>query len=306
MNKLLSTFPLKKYPTQLSVQDRLKLLKHIEHHQSFENIQQESNIPESVLINEIVNFFRLGFTISKVHLFDLVHVDKASLTFIKENATDDDLNQLDDIGAIRGKFCDHTKITDRMLLLTLQYLKVRKFLTIIKVPFFDVDFNQFNNVEYLIKEKEIVSVSSSTTALSAIDRLSSIPITPATSQFSIADTDKLRPSTSSSIAKFEYKPLSDKKISSESNIQNRQQDKPATKPAPPPKSLSSTGWIETKPSKRLAVKTTSKVKYLSDSDDGTDEPADKRRATQPTNVQRKLPQWISTKSSVDSKSNSRR
>lgn len=303
MNKLLSTFPLKKYPTQLTVADRMKLLELIENHQSFEDIQRESNIPESVLINEIVNFLRLGFSITKMHLFHLVHVDDESLAFIRGKATDEDLSQIDDISAIRDKYCDHTKITDRMLILTLHYLKVRNFLTIFKVPFFDVDSNEFINVEYLIKEKECVTVSAYP-MMSAFDRLSSIAMASTVSQFSIPDKEKLMPSTSrasepcSSAKLNEFRPLSENKISS--SIQNRQQNQPATKTVPV-KSVSSTGWIQTKPSKRLIVKSTSKVTYLSDSDDGTNEPAKKQKNSHPTNVQRVLPQWISTKSSQDSK-----
>lgn len=254
-------------------------------------------------MNEIVNFLRLGFALTKVHLFHLVHIDGQNLAFIKENATDNDLNQLDDIAAIRGKFCDHTKITDRMLILSLQYLKVRNFLKIIKVPFFDVDWNEFVNVEYLIKEKEPVSFSSPS-MMSAIDRLSSVTMTSTVPQFSIANSELLTPSTSSisneKIHAFEYKPLSDNKIPSQPSKQSQ--------PANPVKSLQSTGWIETKPSKRMAVKSTSKVQYLSDSDDEMNAPAEKRKSSQPTNAQRALPQWISTKSSHGSKpkSNSRR
>lgn len=304
MNNLLSTHPLKKYPSQLIPADRLQLLKRIDSLQSLKDIQQEFDLPHSVLIEETANFMRLGFSVSKLHLFHLVRVNDEILAFIRDKTTSDDLDKLNAIEEIRGKYCDHSKITDEMLQLTLHYLKVRQFLNLIKIPYFDVDTNQFNNVESLISETIIANVQSTPKQMSTIDRLAMIPSASTTIQTSTSKS--ARSAQSSSDVTLHNNDKKEDKSSEQSKNDSKQPKKSVSHLSSinPGRNLHDsakhatikpTGWIQTKPLKRLVVTSTSKTKYLSDSDDEVDKLDAKRKNVQSKGSQQTLPQWISTK-----------
>lgn len=302
MNNLLSTHPLKKYPSQLLAQDRLQLLKRIDSLQSLKDIQQEFDLPHSALIEETANFMRLGFSVSKLHLFHLVQVNDEMLAFIRDKTTNDDLDKLNNIKEIRGKYCDHSKITDQMLQLTLHYLKIRQFLNLIKIPYFDVDSNQFNNVENFISETTIVNVQSSPKLMGTIDRLAMIPT--ASTVIQISRNKIVKPLESPSVTSYNSCKKEEKSSIIRNESEQQRKNAPSLSSLYPGRNLpsstknitvKSTGWIQTKPSKRLIVKSSSKTKYLSDSDDEVDKIDAKRKNVQPEGSQRTMSQWISTK-----------
>lgn len=313
MSKLLSTYPLKKYPSQLTQQDQLRLLKLIEKQHSLEDLEPSFNLTNIQLTNEIANFMRLGFSITKLHLFHLVRLDEAGFAYIQDLTTRDDLYSIDDLDAIRDKYAGYKAITDQKLLLALQYIKVRNFLkSIIKVPYYDVDAKEFHNVEVLMVDRDIASTSPST-IISAVDRLSTLPT--ALTLASTASSSKNNMTASSSetqigasnvaetISKFEApkKVVLDNKDPSQASAWNRLLNVPESRAGPT--KMVAAGWIETKPSKRLVVKATSRVQYLSDSDsDENSQPEAKRKSSQ---TERTIPQWISTSSARQPKAGSR-
>lgn len=255
---------------------------------------------------------RLGFSITKLHLFHLVRLNEAGFAYIHEQTiTGDDLYSIDNLDAIRDKYSGYKAIDDRKLLLALHYIKVRNFLkSMVKVPYFDVDARELHNVEVLMQDKDIATTSS-TTIMSAVDRLSTLPtaLTSAEGGGSKSAASAAATSTASqhntinlanvigaeALSKFEapQKVLLDNRNATVPSSWNRQRGVLDAK-AGPVKAIASTGWIQTNPTKRLVVKATSKVQYLSDSDgdeDTNSQPDAKRKNSQ---TERAVPQWISS------------
>lgn len=137
-----------------------KLQKFINEKNSLRIIQKELNLSEAELVDEIIILIRTGCPIQRHHLFHLVGVDDGMFTFIKDQTTDEDLSNFDNLDQIKGKFCENTKITETMLILVLNYIKVRQLMETMKVPYFDIDENKLMNGKALL-DTEITGFSNS-------------------------------------------------------------------------------------------------------------------------------------------------
>lgn len=118
------------------------------------------NHTEPKIIDEIVILIRSGFLITKTHLAHLVGANDEILKYLKSNVTDEDILNSDNVSEVKAKFDTNPRITEQMLILVLNYLKVRQFLCSIKVPYFDVDENQLINGSALLESKTVVKVNS--------------------------------------------------------------------------------------------------------------------------------------------------
>lgn len=278
MSKLLRKFPLRVKPTKLTPATQSKLQRLINDKNFIETIQKEINLSESEVIDEIIILIRSGCPIQKTHLFQLVGVDDGMIDFIKNQATDEDLASLDDLSEIKDKFCSTTRITEQMLTLVLNFLKVRQLMKAMNVPYFDIDENKLMNGNALLDPERITcllkeSKEPETNGEETYEKKSSIKEFEykASCSRNVMTVDSSKPLQTSQklnqtndIKKFEAKePI---------QLLKRTIDA-AQKPKP----------IVNAP-KRMTVRAASKVEYLNSSDSDS-EPETKR----------KVPQWISTK-----------
>lgn len=158
MSKLLKTYPLKTKSSQLPPQEARQFHRLIRDNQSLKSICQQMRRSELEIIDEIIILIRTGFVITKTHLEYLVGVTDEILRYLKSNLTDEDFMNLDNIGGVKAKFSTNPHITEQMLALVLNYLKVRQFLRSINIPFFDVDENQLVNGGVLLGSKTIEKI----------------------------------------------------------------------------------------------------------------------------------------------------
>lgn len=158
MSKLLKTYPLKTKSSQLPPQETRQFHRLIRDNQSLKSICQQMRRTELEIIDEIVILIRTGFVITKTHLEYLVGITDEILKYLKSNLTDEDFMNLDNIGEVKAKFPTNPQITEQMLALVLNYLKIRQFLRSINIPFFDVDENQLVNGSVLLGSKTIEKI----------------------------------------------------------------------------------------------------------------------------------------------------
>lgn len=303
----MGTYPLRKYPTQITLQEQLKLIKFIDKKLSFEDLLPLFELSEPDLIKEIVTFIRLGFLFTKRHLFHLVQLTEADFTYIREQSTTDDIIS-DDLNEIKDKYANYKPITDLKLHFTLQYLRVRNRLNYINVPYYDVDLNELHNIDKLLDIKD-VQRDSITNKLNAFDRLASLP--KANSSLGSSSSTNIEPIKRSEdiiaeiMASFEVpkKATIDNKTESQlSTLNSRVENVSKVKPGRE-RVVAPTGWIQTKPVKRTAMTIKSKVQYLDSSESDSEEnrpPAVKKSSSQSGRV---LPQWMSSKGSSQERRN---
>lgn len=160
LSKILRQFPLRVKTSKLTPVTQSKLQKLINEKKSLEIIQNDLDLSEADAIDEIIILMRTGCPIQKHHLFHLVGVDDGMFTFIKDRATEDDLSNLDNLNEIKAKCCETTKITEPMLRLVLNYLKIRQLMETMNVPYFDIDENKLMNGNTLL-DAEIKQFSDS-------------------------------------------------------------------------------------------------------------------------------------------------
>lgn len=160
LSQILQKFPLRVKTSKLTPVTHSKLQKFINEKNSLANIQKELSLSEADAIDEIIILIRSGCPIQRHHFFHLVGVDDGMFTFIKDQANNENLSNLDNLDEFKGKFCEKTKITETMLILVLNYLKVRQLMETMKVPYFDIDENKLMNGKALL-DTEITGFSNS-------------------------------------------------------------------------------------------------------------------------------------------------
>lgn len=156
LSKLLRTIPLTTQPTKLSEQNTRQLKDLINENQSVASIATRMAFSSSEIVDEIVILIRSGFPITKTHLLHLLGVTDEMLIYINETVTSDDFATLSDISLIKGKFSNNPAISEQVLALVMNYLKVRQFFTSIGQPFFDIDKNQLVNGDALVRTMPVL------------------------------------------------------------------------------------------------------------------------------------------------------
>lgn len=132
------------------MQQRLRTL--IDSHTSLARIAQVTGLRDDAAVAEIIILLRSGYHITKIHLMHLVGVDDGIFSHIKALAAPADFHLLDSIDRIKAKFCANTKITDQMLVLVLNYLRVRQYLKMANMPYFDPDEDKLMNAEIFLRK----------------------------------------------------------------------------------------------------------------------------------------------------------
>lgn len=318
LGKLLKTYPLKKKPSQLSPQENRRLGKLIRDNQTLASICQQMNRPESEIIDEIVILIRTGCLITKTHLQHLVGVSDKILKYLKSNLTDEDLANLNNISEVKAKYATDTRITEQMLTLVLNYMKIRQFLRSINIPYFDVDENRLVNGSALLEAKAIEKVNSkpeqsqpkpmnpgSQEVAGKFSSNQNRQSSQSASQFSDLlgeDEDDFAAAVANYDSTMELKPLqSSQKTNQSVDLKTFAVKQPAKMPTAQTKTTTTetTTTSTTKQpvataavaKKRPAVSSKYQVQYFSDSEsdsesaDNNEEPKNKRA----------LPQWLTTK-----------
>lgn len=309
MSKLLKTYPLKIKASKLSPQEIRTLHKLIDENLPLSGISLKMKHFESVIIDEIVILMRRGMLITRTHLKNLIGVSDDLFKEIKSNVTDDDLMNLDDIDRIRVKFAHKIEITGNMLVLVLNYLRVRQFLDSIKVAYFDIDENRLVNAHVLLGSNAHDSTASNTEQSKSTDiGLSSSQIASNYSQEkpkqleSTKSIEPVPPKSEISAMQIDmpldvWMPL---QTSQKTNQTNEVKQFEAKSPVKMPAAQTKTSGIAGK--KRTAPKSTFKIEYFSDSDsDGKDDNHNSDKQQQQT--KRTLPQWMTTKKPTSSNAN---
>lgn len=150
IDKIIKRCPLKCGKSILSSEMQTRLRELIDSKTSLPHIAQAIGLIDDAVIIEIVILLRSGYSITKNHLMHLVGVDDSIFNHITTLAAPGDFHCLDAIDTIKAKFCTNTKITEHMLVLVLNYLKVRQYLKLTNVPYFDPDENKLMNAKALI------------------------------------------------------------------------------------------------------------------------------------------------------------
>lgn len=274
---------------------------------------------EQEIIDEVVILIRTGFPVTKVHLANLCGANDEVLKYLKSNITSDDLSNLANIAVVKAKFSENPHITEQMLILVINYLKVRQFLRSINVPYFDVDENQLVNGNALLESKSIEKINSNASQsgtnnekLSSFAHVNSKDVgsqsfsglvsSSQRSQYSQVadlleeDEDDFAAIVASYDSKTENtasKPLQDSQKSNQNNNIKQFELKPATKlSSVATKNVSKTVTVS---KKRTIAASKYAVQYYSDSDSDPAEPADNAEPQ----AKRALPQWMSTKKSTN-------
>lgn len=334
MGALLKTYPLKVKESKLSPNEVRQLYKLIDEHHPLSGISMRMKKFESMIIDEIVILIRRGSFITKAHLEHLVGATDDLFKQIKFNIGADDLTNLDDIAIIRTKFSHNILITENMLVLVLNYLRVRQFLDSINLPYFDIDENRLMNGTVLLgsnaietsasntdnngKSTEIGTTSSrnlSKYSYENMKQLQKIDITEPVSTNQNSHTTNSSSSQSvlySSAMEMECDndllmliPLDASQKTNQTD--DIKQFAANTSIKPTVADVKSTGSIV---KKRAAPKSKMKIQYLSgsDSDDSDNNHNNTngghgKQTKQPNQAKRTLPQWMTTKKSTSSNGN---
>lgn len=322
MTQLLQTYPLKTGSSLLSAQETRQLQRKINENKSLSAISKEINRTEAEVLTEIIILIRSGYPITKDHLEHLVGATNEIITHIKAKVTNEDFSNMDDIAEIQAKFANNSHITEHILVLVMNYLKVRRFLDSIQVPYFDTDKNQLMNGTALLGSKAIEKIKSTegTNDLSdqSIDESQcnqpndtkstktngSSQNDESTNFADVSDEDEMLAAAIADEFDSQIELSKPLKTSQKPNLSTEikkfeakppvkmplVQSKPVTSTKPPdkmPVSQSKPVTSTKNVKKRTAALSKYKVDYYSDSDDDDDdaEPQSKR----------KLPQWLTTK-----------
>lgn len=318
MSKLLKTYPLKIKVSKFTPQEIRALHKMIDENLSLSGISIKMKRFESVIIDEIVILMRRGMLITRTHLKNLIGVSDDLFKHIKSNVTDDDLMNLDDVDRIRVRFSNKIEITGNMLVLVLNYLRVRQFLNSINVAYFDADENRLANAHVLLGS------NAHDTSASSTEQSKSTEIGPSSSQIalkyshenskqlesaksieSVPSNQNVQSLHSSSHFPSEisamqvdttWMPL---QTSQKTNQTNEVKQFEAKSPVKIPTAQTKASGVAGK--KRAAPQPTFKIEYFSDSDsDGKD---DNHNSDKQQETKRTLPQWMTTKKPTSSNTN---
>lgn len=331
LSKLMKKYPLKIKESKLTSQEIRQLHKLIDENMPLSGISIRMKRFESVIIDEIVILMRRGMLITKTHLENLVGATDELFNQIKSNVTDDDLTELNNIDHIRVKFSQNIEITGNMLVLVLNYLRVRQFLDSINVAYFDVGENRLVNGNVLLGSKAIdtnseqikksdksleIGSSSSQGLLkysyenSKQMECSKVTESVSSNQNGTTCHSSTHPKPGNSlmqvdnndsepkIESFAFKPLQTSQKTNQSNDIKPNIEVKSSVQVPSTQNNAS-GIVN---NKRAAPKSTFKIQYLSDSDsDGKDDNDNDDK--QPKQTKRTLSQWMTTKKPTSSNNN---
>lgn len=300
LSKLLKMFPLKKNQSKLSSQETRQFIKLIRENQSLTVICKQMNRSEPEIVDEIVILIRSGFLITKTHLAHLVGANDEILKYLKSNVTDEDILNSDNISEVKAKFDTNPHITEQMLILVLNYLKVRQFLCSIKVPYFDVDENQLINGSALLELKTVVKVNSQPYTQSQPKRENSQGSQKLNGSSSSSQKNQSTPIAdllgededdfAAAIADYDSKTELKAKPLQSSQKPNQNIELKAFEVKQPAKMpVAQTKATATATRKRTAASSKYEIKYYSDSD------SDSADNSQDPPKKRPLPQWMTTK-----------
>lgn len=144
--------PMKCGKSILSSEMQQRLRELIDSNTALPKIAQATGLREDAAVAETVILLRSGYNITKSHLMHLVGVDDGIFSHIKALAVPGDFHLLDSIDRIKAKFCANTKITDHMLVLVLNYLRVRQYMKMANMPYFDPDEDKLMNAESFLRK----------------------------------------------------------------------------------------------------------------------------------------------------------
>ncbi|XP_031625025.1 Werner syndrome ATP-dependent helicase-like [Contarinia nasturtii] len=323
LSKLLKTYPLKTKQSQLSPQETRHLHKLIRNNHALTDICKQINRTEPELIDEIVILIRTGFQVTKGHLAPLIGASDEILRYLKDNVTNEDFLNLDNVSEVKAKFSTNPHITEPMLMLVLNYLKVRQFLQSISVPYFDVDENRLVNGHTLLGSKTIAaSQSQQNSQNETLSNASGSGHTPSDLDLSnqhdqssmVLDLlEEDEDDFAAAIASFDSateimaaKPLhASQKVNQHQEIKKFEAKQPTKMPSahskiPETKTETTTTTASTKRPKATLKKrpaATYAIQYLSDSD--SDEPKADEQEPQKKRV---MPQWLTSKRSTTTNS----
>lgn len=313
MNNLLQTYPLTKKESKFSPSEIQQLIKLMGENQSISNICMKMNRFDSAVINEIVILIRSGTLVTKTHLKHLVGATEELLKHISSNITDNDFANLDNISVVKEKFAENPHITENMLVLVLNYLKVRQFLSAINVPYFDIDENRLVNGKALLGSKaiestEIYKKSATSSKIDEEDGLEDLlnvleknndlsmhlncsRITGSVSSSQSAEPTLQANNTETHTINNNYDVKTEtvpSKILHSSQTINQKNDVNRFEAVPPAKMVNASMKATAK--KRAAPASRCAIQFLSDSDSDDDKNDNKQPETK-----RKSPQWQTTK-----------
>lgn len=161
----------------LSSEMQKRLRKLIDSKSSHQQIAQAIGLRDDAIITEIVILLRSGYNITKSHLMHLVGVDDDIFEHIKTLAAPTDFHCVDTIDKIKEKFCTNTKITEHMLVLVLNYLRLRQYLKLANMPYFDADEDKLMNAEVFLRTNgNKISFDPSVNASTSSDVTNNIPM----------------------------------------------------------------------------------------------------------------------------------
>lgn len=308
LSKLLKMFPLKKNQSKLSSQETRQFIKLIRENQSLTVICKQMNRSEPEIVDEIVILIRSGFLITKTHLAHLVGANDEILKYLKSNVTDEDILNSDNISEVKAKFDTNPRITEQMLILVLNYLKVRQFLCSIKVPYFDVDENRLINGSALLELKTVVKVNSQPYTQSQPKRENSQGSQKLNGSSSSRQKNQSTPIAdllgededdfAAAIADYDSKTELKAKPLQSSQKSNQNIELKAFEVKQPAKMpVAQTKATATATRKRTAASSKYEIKYYSDSD------SDSADNSQDPPKKRPLPQWMTTKKTTTTTTN---
>lgn len=301
---------MKNQESSFSKQDRLKLLSNIIYQRkSLSELGKIFNVPLDQILNEIIILMRSGRPITKAHLN---HLSRVTEELFKLNITCDDLQNSENLSVIKAKCCENKKITDAMAKLVWNYLKIRNYLDILEIPYYDPDENKLMKVNSLL-DGAVSSVADSCTncpktTREFLQQFNHFEKSPMKTEPTKSDSFEDDPALDQYLADFDYLECNNgsiEKLNEKENLPSTSKTNSINLPSTSKivttsstnsekNNANSTGLpIVNKATsvKKCIVKPASKVVYCnSDSESDTDNDNETKKLA----VKRALPQWLST------------
>lgn len=265
------------------------------------DIEVAVSLSQNEIIVEIIALIRSGFNITKVHLMHLVDATEDIFDYVKSHVTEEDFYSLDNIDEIKDKFCRKTTITEQMLTLILNYLKIRQYLKVLRIPYYDPDEKKLINANVLLGENGTLENESSGTEKTNSAGIEHNSDT-SSAMLSNAIDNEVKVMRSNCESPVEIEAHKVQSIPSTSSITASRSNVAGNTSiiARPPLKMVASGLkrpasqtnstSSSQATKRVTVKPVSKVVYCSDSD------SDDENSSQPPNgkqITRSLPHWLS-------------
>lgn len=150
MENILKKFPMKmpKSVCPITVQQKIKEL--IAANKSMNDIVNAICLTPNKITIEIVILMRSGHNITKTHLSHLVGAHHDLFNKIKDRVAVTGFQSLDNLNRIKENFTDIDGITEHMLALVLNYLKVRHYFGLLDIPYFEREECELINAKVLL------------------------------------------------------------------------------------------------------------------------------------------------------------